>query len=256
MKRVRICVAGNSYLAAWKHAWDNWPESERMPYELTFFGSSGQTLAQLKREGDALIPTASELAECFALTSGGKREIVLSDYDAIVLVGIVIHFRDWLAIFKRHAVTGWHRYRNVKFVISEGVYREVVDAYKRERAYATIAPLLESSGKSVIVVPPPLPSNEILQDKAFRDYDVEYINDLYSRYRQELANDVVRFGHHVMFQGPETQEPVGLTRAEFSKNGIGLSSASTRTAVDLIHMNGAFGKIQVVQALELVQRLS
>lgn len=84
---MRVCAIGTSHLAALKSGWDM-VAPEFPGVEMTFFGSPGASLRHLKMRGARLVPSDAELEHNLAWTSGGKTEIVVPDYDVLLLYGL------------------------------------------------------------------------------------------------------------------------------------------------------------------------
>ena len=80
---MKICLIGNSHLAALKMGW---PEiAQDLPdVQPAFFGARGAMMARLRVRGDRLVAKTAALAEQMSFVSGGLTEIVPGDYDAII----------------------------------------------------------------------------------------------------------------------------------------------------------------------------
>lgn len=87
---MRICVLSNSHGASIKWALDEADLSEATT--VTIFGAPKRGLEGLKPDDDGQVvrPRNESLGDHFATTSGGTREIVLSDYDAFVVHGLFV----------------------------------------------------------------------------------------------------------------------------------------------------------------------
>lgn len=84
---MRLCVIGNSHVAAIKQGWDE--IGAEFPWlEPQFFGARGDALLDLHAQGDRLVPAHDDLAGKLAHTSGGETSIDPSRFDAALLVGM------------------------------------------------------------------------------------------------------------------------------------------------------------------------
>ena len=86
-KTERICVLGNSHLAAAKRGWV--PVADQYPHhKLTFFGAPWDMMGQLEVEEGALIATTPKLAGKLKRSSDGLDRIEACDFDHFVLYGL------------------------------------------------------------------------------------------------------------------------------------------------------------------------
>jgi len=84
---TRLCLMGNSHLAALKLGWDRLRDAHP-DVAVTFFGSRGAGVCKgMRLEGGALVPSAQDLVN-FRWTSGGLKEIRLEDFDCFALVAL------------------------------------------------------------------------------------------------------------------------------------------------------------------------
>lgn len=84
---MRLCIIGNSHLAALRLGWDR--VGAEFPWaQPQFFGARGEALLDLHAQGSRLVPGNADLAARIAHTSGGETEIDPARYDAALLVGM------------------------------------------------------------------------------------------------------------------------------------------------------------------------
>lgn len=84
---MRICVIGNSHVAAIKSAWDE-ISRDYSSHELNFFAAPGSHLRHLELVGHSLVPKTEGLAKNLAYTSGGETEIDLNIFDIFLIHGL------------------------------------------------------------------------------------------------------------------------------------------------------------------------
>jgi hypothetical protein len=84
---MRIAVIGNSHAAGLKRAWDVLA-AEFPGLALVFFAAPGKRIADLRRQGDRLIPGNDDLRQRLILSSG-LPDVVLTDYDSFLLYGLI-----------------------------------------------------------------------------------------------------------------------------------------------------------------------
>lgn len=83
----RVCVLGNSHLAAVKLGLDLARDQDLLDgVDCDSFGARSMAIADTRIEDGCLVPANEGVARSFAWTSGGLARIVLDSYDAIYLV--------------------------------------------------------------------------------------------------------------------------------------------------------------------------
>ena len=98
---MRICVLGNSHLAAAKHGWDQ--ISARYPgLTLTFFGAPRNIMKDLVLEGTQLVPKTEKLLAKIQRSSGGLEAVEIRDYDAFILYGLQFGARRLIQLYRTH----------------------------------------------------------------------------------------------------------------------------------------------------------
>ena len=83
----RLCVIGNSHVGSLKKAWVEHLR-ERKDVQPTFFASRGWLMAQMYPMKGKLVCKSAELRKMLEFTSGGKDEVVASDYDEFLIYGV------------------------------------------------------------------------------------------------------------------------------------------------------------------------
>ncbi len=83
---IRVCIIGNSHVAALKHGAESL--CKRHPdLQLGFFAARSNKTGGLAVADGVYRPTNDALADQLALTSGGQREIDPTDWDAFLIYG-------------------------------------------------------------------------------------------------------------------------------------------------------------------------
>ena len=83
----RICVLGNSHLAAAVRGWEQIAD-QHPGQQLTFFGAPWDLMGQLEIEDGALVPQTPRLAKKLRRSSGGMERIEPDAYDRFVIYGL------------------------------------------------------------------------------------------------------------------------------------------------------------------------
>ena len=98
---VRVCVLGNSHLAALRRGWDQ--IAERFPaHKLTFFGAPRNIMGDLVLDGRRLVPRTEKLLQKIRQSSGGLDAVELDHYDAFVLYGLQFGPRRVIQLYRTH----------------------------------------------------------------------------------------------------------------------------------------------------------
>ncbi|MEM9062814.1 MAG: hypothetical protein AAGD13_20320 [Pseudomonadota bacterium] len=103
---ARICVLGNSHLAAMKSGWDLISDHTD-GYELTFFGAPKAMMDGLVLEGSKLVPQNDKLKVKLRVFSGGSEMVDLNAYDAFVVVGLQFGPRRIAQLYRSHRPVGF-----------------------------------------------------------------------------------------------------------------------------------------------------
>ena len=85
---MRIGIIGNSHAAGLKRAWDALAPDDP-GVALVFFVAPAKRILGLTRQGDRLVPGNDDLRARLRLSSGGQGEVVLAEYHAILIYGMV-----------------------------------------------------------------------------------------------------------------------------------------------------------------------
>lgn len=84
---MKICILGNSHVAALKLAWEAMPEQHE-DTSLTFFADRRRGLSDLVVSGDKLVPAKSRLKGSLEFTSGGVGLVDPQEYDLFLVYGL------------------------------------------------------------------------------------------------------------------------------------------------------------------------
>lgn len=87
---MRLCVIGNSHLAALRLGWPL-VAPDHPWVQPRFYGASGMNMAALQQQGSRLVPGSPGLARWLHQTADGDDAIDLEAFDAVLLVGLNYH---------------------------------------------------------------------------------------------------------------------------------------------------------------------
>src|ERR1700726_4363476 len=84
---MRVCVIGNSHVAALKLGWTQ-VRTTYPKVEITFFAHAGLFINYLKLEDSCLVPTTEDLRKAIAFTSGGQDRIRPEAFDCFLIYAL------------------------------------------------------------------------------------------------------------------------------------------------------------------------
>lgn len=246
---MRLCVIGNSHIAALKLGWDAVLAeggAERAGITPTFFGAPRDGIRHVKLEDDCLVARRKEIADYFRLISGGQDRVRLDDYDAFLLVGLNVSSKRILRFYKTHAWVGLGGVAG-KVMVHPAFARDfLAERYADTRMVDMAGTIRAATGRPVVAVAEPHWASWARTASDVPDYGWR---------AAILAGDSAAIGQafgqavtealapHAIFvpQPEETVEDGIMTRAEFNKDASRLITGEGG-GTDASHMNGAYGR--------------
>ncbi|MCX7889115.1 MAG: hypothetical protein N2422_05210 [Rhodobacteraceae bacterium] len=240
---LRLCVIGNSHIAALKLGWAAAGPDGIAP---VFFGAPADGLRHLRLEDGALVPRKAAVADHFRTISGGQDRIVLEEHDAFLLVGLNVSSKRILRFYRTHAWVGLNGTPGKTLVHPAFALAFMTERYAATRMAELAATIAGAAGRPVIAVAEPhwaawartAPAGtaDYGWDAAASAGDGEAIGALFA---EAVA---AALAPHAVFvaQPAETVEHGIMTRAEFNREAsrlIGGEGGGT----DASHMNGDYG---------------
>lgn len=219
---IRVCVIGNSHVAALKLAWDN-IAAEFADFSFTFFASHGASTTGLIAKDGQLVPKSLALSRQLELTSGGLSAINPDDYDVFLSYG-------GLLVASKHTNPSDYskavREKTILCAAENSVLAHHLQQLRKvtkKPIFAAFAPLVVST--EAIPKPAYLPLDKaigLVKKNLFSGLDVVYLA-----------------------QPEETMLDQEATRSEFSVGSIRLDSLRRQGVqhpdTDIGHMNADYG---------------
>jgi len=238
----RLCVIGNSHITALKLGWDRVPSDD---VSVTFFGA-GDPAWQTKRKnlrltGRTLIPTSKKLAESFRWTSGGQRNVLVDDFDRLIVVGLGFSPENMLRIAKAFAF--WPD--ESRHLISRECFAQaVMDSLMCCKA-AGIAQRLPGT----LLVPQPFPG--LRAAAAMGDCPWQ---DLAVLWRECATRAAGLLQALVAFQPEETVARHVFTNMRFCRGSVMLTPDLSREhrKTEVAHMNADYGELMIKRIVERI----
>ncbi|MBP6767960.1 MAG: hypothetical protein KA171_09260 [Reyranella sp.] len=238
---IRIALLGNSHLYSWKRAWNSlgraYPD-----VDLVFFAARGAQLECCEPQGDRLVFKREDIARWIEVTSGGRRELVAADYDALCVVGLGYGVRSVTALY-----SGWrtdsHTGKEGRFqLVSDACFLDAVgDRLKASLAMTVVGRLRQITDKVIWLAPTPAPSEVILTlndlpegiEIAAAAPDAPSLRATYDEACRRLTAENL-----ILLEQPKAT----LASPLLSKNEYRLWSWKT---TDWYHWNDAYGRIVI-----------
>lgn len=134
---TRVCILGNSHVAALKQALDIWSP----PREIDIFGAHLQDMLKTELNGSTLRPTTPQVENTFKLTSGGHGEIRFDDYDTVYAV--MGHSPYYLPRY----------FPGIQFTpLSDGLFGAICDAWLAQPLIGFVTGLAQALPKTRLVL--------------------------------------------------------------------------------------------------------
>lgn len=245
---MRLCVIGNSHLAAMKLGWDQSVAADpalREAVAPVFFGAPRDGMRHVKMDASGLHPRKPGIREHFLRTSGGAEAVEWSRYDAFLLVGLNASLKRTLRFYKTHAWFGQGG-TGGKTVVSPGFAREfLTERYRETLIYTLASGIAAAARKPVYAFGEPHWASWAQSSGEGPDYgwaaaiaagDAASIGSVFGlALRDALAPHAV-----LIAQPDETVQDCILTKADYNKDASPLITGEGGET-DASHMNAAYG---------------
>lgn len=242
---IRIALLGNSHLENWKRAWNSLGKAYP-DVDLVFFAAPGGQLECCEPQGDRLIFKSEDVARWVEITSGGRRELVAADYDALCVVGLGCGVRTVAGLYSRWRADA-HKGQEGRFhLVSDACFQDTVgDLLNASLAMAIVGKLRQVTDKVIWLAPTPAPSEIILTldkspegiEMAAAATDAPSLRAAYDEACRRLAAENVM----VLEQPKATLASPLLSKKEYRR--------PSWTKPDWMHLNDAYGKIVIREFL-------
>lgn len=244
----RLCVVGNSHIAALKLAFDRARDaggSVLESAEITFFGAPRDGLRHVTQEDGVIHPGRKGVRENFLRISGGMDQIRLADFDAFLLVGLNVSIKRLLRFYLTHA---WPQLsgRAGKVVVHPRFAQEFLAERYADTLMVDLAAKIRSAvDRPVFAVAEPHWSAAARHAAKGPNYGWDAAisaGDAPALAQAFLGAVTQALQPHVQFlpQPPETVEASILTRDEFNSGASKLITGDGGQT-DASHMNAAYG---------------
>lgn len=246
---LRLCVIGNSHIAALKLGWDADTaagQARRDLFDPTFFGAPRDGMRNVDFADGCLVPTRKDTADYFKLISGGQDRISLADYDAFLLVGLNISSKRILRFYKTHAWAGLTGTAGKVVVHPAFAAEYLAERYADTRMISIATTLRRGTERPIFAVAEPhwaswaKSASEVSNfgwAAAIATGDAPAIGQVFL---QAVRQAFAPYGQ-IVAQPEETVEDSIMTQAAFNKDASRLITGDGG-GTDASHMNAAYGQ--------------
>lgn len=214
---MKICIIGNSHVAAIKNAWDE-VSCDHPSHELYFFAAPGSHLRNLDLVDCYLAPKTEGLAKKLAYTSGGNTHIDLNLFDAFIICGLELEI-PLLDIRLSKAVIN----QTCQDILSNSLNYKICNLIRKQ------------SGKSIYIFHNP--------QLAPSDFDKELLNKklLFPQVIQIMVENLKIPNAFISPQPIESLKNLWHTLPKFAIGSTRLLSNEQHPELEIRHMNKDFG---------------
>lgn len=247
MTSMRLCLIGNSHLAAMKLGWDKLAQmGDPLTHgvDLSYFGAPRDMLRNIEVRNGRLVPTNEATRSQFIALSG-RDELDPNDHDAFLLVGVGASLKRVLRLYRGYRWPGVRLTASHAVISPEFARSFLVEGYAGGRLVDLAGKLASLTDKPIFAVPEPYWSPQVSPVPGNRDFgwmeaaasgDGPVLTEMFQQALAEAAGPRIR----MLFQPPSTVEDGIVTRAEFNK-GADKSISGSGGGADAAHMNLEFG---------------
>lgn len=252
----RLCIIGNSHVAAFASAWKTLRE-RRPDLAITFFAARGALLAELVVRGGALEAKDPVLRKTLRWVSDGRSSIVAADYDEFWLVGLRFGVETIMPVYAGFRADS-HAADPSRSPVSDPAFAAAAAGLLRGSPAVDVYRKLRTITQSPVrLFPQPNPSIAALDARDARTAPFRLAaragdaTQLWRQYRDAREEIAVETGLTYRDQPDDTREGGIFTRAEHARGSVRLTPGLEREHQDrdTIHMNADFGALMLERYL-------
>jgi hypothetical protein len=251
----RVCVIGNSHIAALKLGWDvieyGYPQ-----IDLTFFGSPRKNLRDLRVENGALVAGSEKTLKHLQSTSKGQSEIIAEKFDVFLIVAMDFGVRRLEDVYRHYRSEEHKNMKGTKHYVSNACFSLAAKGLLRATlAFEIASKLKQLTDNPVMFVPQPFPSADISGDALWEDM-IHYGDDvLLARTFRKIASELSANGEPVIQQPEGTKSGEMFTRPELSKGSrrLTMNFDVEHPDDDYWHMNHDYGAAVLRNAIRSIK---
>jgi hypothetical protein len=238
---MRVCIIGDSHIAALKSGWDL-IQNRFASADVTFFGAARPNFADLAVSGGKLMATSRRLQLLFEKISGGLIAIT-GDFDRYILCGLGGNLATVSAFVRLYAAERHGRGSGVR-PLSDACYQACLRGLLDASMMAVVlGKLRQITGAPTALVSSPFPGPREGFEAIYETGDDRIIAAQFIAAFEELAK---AHGARFVPQARETLSGPLVTESAFFEGAVRLFEGED----DQLHANGRYGAIMLALALE------
>lgn len=255
---TRLCIIGNSHAACWLTAWRENRTLYAEQADIDFFMLGGYDIDLLEKDNLRLIAPRDDLRTQLQATSEKSDHIDTAKYDHFLIISLTFGYRNLTQLFSQFGLADDPYQPDDLHLLSKACLEESINSILEDSLAVRLRKKLAAiTSKPVILSPAPCQSEAVLltKDQHFaalcQHGQQTYLYDYFCRQATKLGGQ-----HHfdIAFQSPDTLiNGKCYTRKEHNRGGLN-SSLKTVGETDTSHMNAAFGKLELDNALVRIQQ--
>ncbi|HTT98313.1 MAG TPA: hypothetical protein VMF58_09705 [Rhizomicrobium sp.] len=260
-KSYRLCIIGNSHVAALKMAWSKTAFDVRDDFALSFFAVQKYMFRHIGLKDRALVPTQDDVAAELQFRSDGLDRVDIERYDAIAMVGS--GFGVDMSYFRSLGGTpDYLGFTHVDPLVSEACFDAVLDNAFEDSPAITLIDLIRSVSEIPIVMfPTPYLSERVLESEVGkRDFhlaDRTALARCVARARAAGERIAAKRNCTVIWQDDATVGVPGFTSSTFNRGSVLFNVPDGNPMrYDDRHGNEEFGRLAMNQVLGYLDAIS
>ena len=240
----RICVIGNSHLAALKKGMEQ-PSARTLSAEFTFYGAPGKTLSSFGVKDGCLVTDDPAALKAIRITNGKDSVLRLSDFDYFVIVGLRFSIMLITRVYAAHR-TCQHVYkRGAQYLVSDSCFGEAAFGALHDSLAVQLASKIRTATDTrILICGQPMPSESFAQKFPWwRGLARSDDSSELARIMENAGKSIPLKNVTYVPQPPDTKANPVLTLASYSTGSVRLTRdmAAAHDPDDGIHMNAHYG---------------
>jgi hypothetical protein len=255
---VKVCIIGNSNIAAVKDAWDHAASLELYDVQADFFGAGAPQWKSIEVHDGKLWANSAIVEARFSGQQYGRDHIDLTGYDAIFLHGF-LRPRPLYQINEELAIHA----RETSHALSSALLQDLAVDMIANSVWARISRGIAENGHAPMVTSVrQYPSSTIIDKGAnrsryalCRDFSSKEDIAFISTFVAEVETQCRAAGHVVLSQPRETIRDRFFTDPTYCVGSRRISSDQQHKVNDYWHANRKYGELVVRQYLKFLKEL-
>lgn len=255
MPEKRVCIIGNSHVAAWRVGMALVPEW-MSACDTEYFAGQSDLMRHIELCDRVLVPTSELTRRRMKIVSGEKTEIALDDYSHFVVIGLGLNTVDPVETLREFGLPPFQEAAaDGAPLISKAAFAALVESLARRSTAACIAGLVRKvTDARMVLVPQPYPSETVLNVPHWKRLgDAGALGCAAELFRASAAKVAKELRCELLLQPSATVVKGHFTDKRYSTGSVRLGTESVEHPdAEPFHMNAAFGAEMLRSCLRLL----